>query len=174
MFETLSERSGRIVFLSRKLAGRRGATAIEVEDLIEALVIEDQGDFLAAASENTAPGAAIPVMETHQPFFTAETAAKIQRELAPLKLPKGERLPDSADMAISEAMKHLLEAAKQLSEEISHEPTTPSRVHMGYVEPLHLLVAALSDEKSEVAEVLKQAGLTQQQVSATIQRGDSF
>jgi hypothetical protein len=51
MFETFSERSRRIVFLSRKLAGRRGATPIEVEDLVDALVIEDQGDFLAAVSE---------------------------------------------------------------------------------------------------------------------------
>jgi hypothetical protein len=69
-------------------------------------------------------------------------------------------------MAISEAMKHLLEAAKQLSEEIRHEPTTPPRMHMGYVKPLHLLAAALSDEISEVAEVLKQAD------SATGERND--
>jgi ClpA/ClpB-like protein len=131
-------------------------------------------DFLKVSSEERAPGAAVPVMPKYQCFLTAGTAAKIRRGLEPLMLPKGERLPDSADMPISGALKHLLEAAKQLSEEICHEPATPSRMHMGYVEPLHILAAALSDETSESTEVLKQAGLTRQKVMATMERGDSF
>jgi hypothetical protein len=43
MFEPFSERARRVVFFSRKVAGRRGASAIEAEHLIEALILEDQG-----------------------------------------------------------------------------------------------------------------------------------
>ena len=45
MFEQYSERARRVVFLSRKVAGRRGAAEIGVEDLMESLVVEDQGDL---------------------------------------------------------------------------------------------------------------------------------
>lgn len=56
MFEEYSDRSRRIVFLSRKIAGQRGGTAIEVEDLAEALVIEDQGNFAKAFLQDSQPG----------------------------------------------------------------------------------------------------------------------
>jgi hypothetical protein len=45
MFDHFSDRSRRIVFFSRVLAGQRGAAAIEVQDLMEALVIEDQAEY---------------------------------------------------------------------------------------------------------------------------------
>lgn len=174
MFEAFSERSRRIVFLSRKTAGRRGASAIGVEDLIDALVVEDQGDFLKAASENAPLGAAVPVMPKYQPFFTAETTAEIRRGLEPLMLPEGERLPDSVDMPISDAMKHLLESAKELSEEMRHEPLSPSHIHTGHVEPLHLMAAALGDSTSAAADIAKRAGVTREAVIAAIKRGDSL
>jgi hypothetical protein len=55
MFEPFSERARRVVFFSRKVAGRRGASTIEAEHLIEALILEDQGDYAKLFPEVSAP-----------------------------------------------------------------------------------------------------------------------
>jgi hypothetical protein len=62
--------------------------------------------------------------------------------------------------------------AKDLSKELRGDPATPSRIQVGHVEPLHLLAAALSDEPSEVAKVLKQAGVSEEAVIAAIKSGE--
>jgi hypothetical protein len=180
MFEDFSERARRIVFLSRKLAGRRGAPAIEAADLIEALVVEDQGDFLRLFRED-ASGSVRP-MPQYRAFLSAETAAEIQQRLEPL-LPKANPFPDSVDMPISEALKELLATAIKLGEGLRGEPARPSRIQVehparpsriqvGHVEPLHLLAAALSDETSATAEVLKHAGIAKETVIAAIKTGE--
>jgi ATP-dependent Clp protease ATP-binding subunit ClpA len=182
MFEPFSERARRVVFFSRKVAGRRGASTIEAEHLIEALILEDQGDYAKLFPEVSAPGTAVPVMRTHRPFFagetaphrpffTAETAAKIQRGLEILMPANAQRLPDSADMPVSETGQRVMLGAKELSEELRHEPATPSRMQEAHVEPLHMLAAALSDDTSAVAEVLKQAGVTKEAVMTAIETG---
>src|SRR5215471_17726163 len=43
MFDNFSPRARQVVFIARFKAGERGATAIEVDDFIGALVLEDQG-----------------------------------------------------------------------------------------------------------------------------------
>jgi Clp amino terminal domain, pathogenicity island component len=169
MFEDFSERARRIIFLSRKMAGRRGASAIGVDDLIEALVVEDQGDFLKLFRED-ASGAVRP-MPQYRAFLSAETAAEIQQRLEPL-LPKANPSPDSVEMPVSDALEELLAAAIKLGEELRGEPAMPSRIQVGHVEPLHLLAAALSDETSATAEVLKQAGISNEAVIAAIKTGE--
>jgi hypothetical protein len=171
MFEAFSDRSRRIVFLSRKTAGRRGAAAIGVEDLIGALVVEDQGDFLKIFSENTTSGAPVAVMPQHRSFLAAATAAEIQSGLEPL-LRIAKPLPDSLDMPLSDDLKDVFAAAIKLSEQLRHEPATPTHIRMGHVEPLHLLAAALSDERSATAEVLQQAGIRKEAVVAGIQSSE--
>jgi hypothetical protein len=69
MFEQYSDRARRVVFLSRKVAGRRGAAEIGVEDVMESLVVEDQGDFAKVLSHEWAASAALQWMGKHQPFF---------------------------------------------------------------------------------------------------------
>jgi ATP-dependent Clp protease ATP-binding subunit ClpA len=167
MFETFSERARRIVFFSRRLAGRRGASAIEVEHLIEALILEDQADYAGVSPERSVPGTAVARIPAHLPFFTAEAAAEIQRGLEPLMLSEAKPLPESVDMPVSDAAQRVLMTAKELR----GEPLTPSRIQVGHVEPLHLLAAALSDETSEVAKVLKRAGVTQEAVITAIKSG---
>ena len=127
MFESFSERARRVVFYSRRLAGRRGASAIEAEHLIEALILEDQGDYARLLPEGRA-GTAVQGMRPHRPFFTAETAAKIQRGLEPLIPANAQGLPESVDMPVSETGQRVILGAKELSEELRHEPTTPSRM----------------------------------------------
>ena len=167
MFESFSERARRVVFYSRKVAGRRGASAIEAEHLIEALILEDQGDYEKLSPERSA-GTAAQRMRPHRPFFTAETAATIQRGLEALMPGNAQHLPDSADMPVSETGQRVMLGAKELSEELRHKPATPSRIQVGHVEPLHMLAVALSDDTSAVAEVLKQAGVTEEAVMAAI------
>jgi hypothetical protein len=183
MFEDFSERARRIVFFSRKVAGERGAFAIGVEDLMQALVLEDQAEYARVFPKSAVPGAARMALPAHRPFFTTEVAAEIQRGLEPL-LPNAAPVPDSTDMPLSEALKELFATAIKLSEELRGEPAMPSRIQVGHgrhgprqlppgdVEPLHLLTAALSDETSATAEVLQQAGIAKEAVIAAIKSGE--
>jgi hypothetical protein len=171
MFEDFSERARRVVFFSRKVAGERGAAAIGVEDLMQALVLEDQADYAKVFPESAVPGAARMALPAHRPFFTAEVAAELQRRLESL-LPKANPLPDSVDMPLSAALKELFASAIKLGEELRGEPAMPSRIQVGHVEPLHLLAAALSDDASVTAEVLRQAGIAKEAVIAAIKTGE--
>ncbi len=168
MFEQYSERAGRVVFLSRKIAGRRGVAEIGLEDLIESLVVEDQGDFAKVLSEGMATGLAAQWVAKHQPFFTVETAAAIHRGLEPMLASKDEALADSVDMPLTTAAKAVLEGAQKLSEDL-HQNSGIS-AHIG---PLHLVAATLADESSEVAIVLKQAGVGREAVIEAIRTGES-
>jgi ATP-dependent Clp protease ATP-binding subunit ClpA len=161
MFEDFSERARRLIFFSRKVAGERGAAASEVEDLMQALVLDDQADYAKVFPKSAVPGAARMELPTHRPFFTAEVAAEIQRKLEPL-LPNAGPVRDSLDMPVSPALVRILKAVKDRSKE-SHD---------GQVEPLHLLAEVLSDDASAVADVLKQAGVTQEAVAAAIESGE--
>jgi ATP-dependent Clp protease ATP-binding subunit ClpA len=168
MFEQYSDRARRVVFLSRKIAGRRGAAEIGVEDLIESLVVEDQGDFAKVFSEHMGADVAVQWTGKHQPFFTVETATAIHRGLEPMLASKGEALADSVDMPLSSATKAVLEGAQKLSEDL-HQNSGIS-AHIG---PLHLVAATLADESSEVAIVLKQAGVSREAAIAAIRTGES-
>jgi ATP-dependent Clp protease ATP-binding subunit ClpA len=172
MFEKYSDRARRVIFLSRKIAGQRGAAEIGVEDLMESLVVEDQGDFVKAFSREMAGGAAVQRIGKHQPFFGAEAAAAIHGGLEPLLASNGKPLPTSVDMPVSTDLKRVLERAKELSEEMRHQPDTPTHLHAGHVEPLHLLAAVLADETSEVAKIVKQAGVERAAVIAAIRSGE--
>jgi hypothetical protein len=183
MFEDFSERARRIVFFSRKVAGERGAAAIGVEDLTQALVLEDQADYAKVFPESAVPGTARMALPTHRPFFTTGIAAEIQRRLEPLMPSNAKPLPSSVDMPVSDALAELFATAIKLGEELRGEPARPSRIQMGrparpsriqvgHVEPLHLLAAALSDETSATAEVLKRAGITKEAVIAAIKTGE--
>ncbi len=166
MFEDFSERARRIVFFSRKQAGQRGAASIGVEDLVHAMILEDQAEYAKLFPEH-----ALPATSASRPFFTAEVAAEIRRGLEPLMPSSAEPLPDSADMPLSDAVQRLLMAAKELGKELCGELTT-ARMQVERVQPLHLLAAALSDDVSATAEVLRQAGVAKETVIAAIKNGE--
>ena len=163
MFENFSERARRIIFFSRRGAGQRGARAISVEDLIEAFVLEDQGDLAKTFSESMGyPADTAPVIADNRPFLTAETAAEILRRLAPL-LQNNEPIPDFVDMELSPALNHVLRSVTELGKGL----------HPREVEPLHLLAAALSAEPCAASDAVRQAGITQEAVAAAIAHGGS-
>jgi hypothetical protein len=168
MFEQYSDRARWVVFLSRKIAGRRGAAEIGVEDLIESLVVEDQGDFAKVFSEGMASGVQVQRMSEHQPFFTVETAAAIRGGLKPMLASEGEALADSVDMPLTSAAKAVLEGAQKLSEDLHQNSGIAA--HIG---PLHLVAATLADESSEIAKILKHAGVGREAVIAAIRSGQA-
>ena len=167
MFESFSDRARIIIFQTRRRAGERGASAIGVEDLIDALMVEDQDS--RAFSPGSARGTSVRPMPKHEAYFTAESAAMIRRGLEPLLPSQGKRLAISVDMSLSEKLQELLQAAIELRMELrdAMPPLAPTM----YVEPLHLLAAALSDTTSAVSEVLRQAGVEREAVIAAIRGG---
>jgi hypothetical protein len=74
MFDAFSVRARQIVFAARFKAGERGATTIEVDDVLLGLVLEDQGmlgeNLLSGLQEHVG----MPVNETssHIRVFTEE------------------------------------------------------------------------------------------------------
>lgn len=74
-------------------------------------------------------------------------------------------------MPVSETGQRVMLGAKELCEGLRHEAATPSRMQEAHVEPLYMLAAALSDDTSAVAEVLRQAGVTKEAVLTAIKTG---
>lgn len=98
MFDECSVHAKRVIFLSRLGAGRRGAEMIEVDDLLVALLLEDQNNMSEALGE-TGEASAVISLEAPQPFLSADLAAGLLEELQ--ALPRSHPIPDSTDMSIS-------------------------------------------------------------------------
>lgn len=139
-----------IIFLTRKDAGKRGATALESGDLLEAIINEDQGElakrFLGGVTRSG------PIREP-EPFFSAEVASQVLLGLHNI-LTQHEPLPDSVDMAMSSSLKCILNAATTLARELQHNQ----------VQPLHLVAAILAEENSGPAEILRKAGISREAI----------
>ena len=156
MFEYFSEKSRRVVFLTRMRAGRRGAASLEPVGLLDGLVREDQGEMAAMF-----PGAATssgPLQPPERPFFSQEKASQILSEIEHMLPPKAEPLADSVDMDYSPELAEIFAHAMALAKELHHDK----------VEPLHLVVTMFSDGSSGVGEILKRAGIKKEVVIAAI------
>jgi ATP-dependent Clp protease ATP-binding subunit ClpA len=149
MFERFSNRSKMVILLTRMDAGRRGATALEPGDLLEAIINEDQGELAKRFPGATRSG---PI-RAPEPFFSAEVASKALLRLHNI-LPQQEPVADSVDMTVSPSLQHILDAATTLGGELHHSQ----------VEPLHLLAAILAEESAGPAEILGEAGISKEAV----------
>ena len=150
LLENFSDRSKMLIFLTRKDAGRRGATALEPGDLLEAIINEDQGELAKRFAGAGTPSGPIRAPE---PFFLAEVASKTLLGLHNI-LPQQEPVADSVDMPMSPSLEHILNAATTLAEELNHSQ----------VQPLHLVAAILVEESSGPAEILRDAGISKEAV----------
>lgn len=157
MFEDFSERSLRVVFLTRMGAGRRGAASLEPVDLLDAVVREDQGEMAAKF-----PGAVTssgPLQPPERPFFSQEKASQILSAIEHVLPPKADPLADSVDMGCSPALGEVFAHATALAKELHHDK----------VQPLHLVAAMLPDGSTGIGEILKRAGIANEAVIAAIQ-----
>lgn len=158
VLQRFSDRAKQVLFLARIRAGQRGGQNLSVDDLVVALILEDQGRFSEALSApgSGKPNAALPM---HKPFLDATLADNIFGKIEALQK-KEPATPKSFDMPVSGELGSVFEDAVRLADE-SHEER---------VQPLHLLAAAAADQSSNAAELLREAGITKAQVMKSFQQ----
>ena len=150
LFGQFSERWKMVIFLTRMDAGRRGATALEPGDLLEAMINEDQGELAKRYVGHVTQSGSVSAPE---PFFSGEVASKALLRLH-TTLPQQGPVADSVDMTVSPNLQQILNAATTLAEELHHSQ----------VQPLHLVAAILAEESSEPAQILREAGISKDAV----------
>jgi ATP-dependent Clp protease ATP-binding subunit ClpA len=100
-----------------------------------------------------------PLQPPERPFFSQEKASQIRSAIEHVLPPKTEPLADSVDMGCSPALTEVFAHATALAKELHHDK----------VRPLHLVAGMISDESSEVGEILKREGIAKEAVIAAIQ-----
>jgi len=145
-----------IVFLTRMNAGKRGSSTLEVAHLLDAIVREDQGElptiFQGAV---TASG---PLRPPDQSFFSAGAAKQILSDIDRSLPPQAEPIADSMDLECSSGLTEVLACATALAKELQHDR----------VEPLHLVAAMFSAERSKITDILRGVGISRELVIAAI------
>lgn len=158
MFDQFSLRAKRVIFLSRLGAGRRGAPTIEVDDLLAALLIEDQNKGSEAFGE-TGEAGTIVGEKPHLPFLPADLATGLLEALQ--ALPRSQPIPDSTDMSISAELGTVLTLAIELREKLKSQEVTP----------MHLLAVLLANADRRLQR-LRDAGITEEKVLRAIRSED--
>jgi ATP-dependent Clp protease ATP-binding subunit ClpA len=162
VFDEFSERARRVVFLSRAVAGRQEAKAIDVEHLAMALIFEDQNEFARVMQlpEDTL----FPTSNFHKArkLLAPEQAEQVLAKLAWPPEPSASRPDFTTDMPLSGGAGDVLAAALAMVME----------KHLT-VEPMHLLLAVL-EQGGEIAETFKQSGVTVESVRAVMDSGEYF
>lgn len=164
LVETLSRRAKRLLLEALLTAKERGADSIDVNDLVVALITEDQNpDSLELNVQHPAvkrflereprpPGVLFPreCWIPREPFFAPEVAADL---LAKLKEILARSNPRTDGMRTSPEFERAFDVAEQLRNEF----------HQNEVQPLYVLAAALR-EPCEATRMLQAAGITEEKV----------
>jgi ATP-dependent Clp protease ATP-binding subunit ClpA len=158
MFENFSVRAKSVIFGTRIKAGRRGAEFIDVGDLLFAIVLEDQ-DMTRELTGHEGDGqiGRMQGWEPHTPFFSKSSASDLLAGLETL-LPRSSPIPNSRDMPISAELRRVFESAEGGLRELHHKQ----------VEPLHLLAAALELPSRPEVDLLRRAGINEEDVRAKL------
>ncbi|PYX86018.1 MAG: hypothetical protein DMG70_01705 [Acidobacteria bacterium] len=153
MFDWYSERARRVIFFARLESGARGAEMIDLDDLITALIMEDQNRTSDALLQLRGGGIPVyPGSTRHQPFLPADVATILLEKIQGA-MPRSSSIPTSADMGISSVLRQTLAAASDLRERLQSEQVTP----------LHLLAVVLAGSHPGV-QMLRDAGITEEKV----------
>ncbi|HEY1240975.1 MAG TPA: Clp protease N-terminal domain-containing protein [Bryobacteraceae bacterium] len=155
MFERYSQRARILIFLALDVARKRGGDYIELEDLLEAIIREDRGEFPSIFAEAIHSGSfATPAAAG----FFPETAAQALLSALDTR-PRGSQIR-SGDMPLSRAVKNALARAA--------ENTGDGKISV--IEPLHLLEAIVEDRESRLAQLLRDNSITRQRVAVALGR----
>ena len=134
------------------MAVMRGAEAIELDDLLEALIREDQGEAAAILSKRHRSISLVTEQgDAPVPFFSKDEA---QTLLAALAKPGLAIQDTSVNMPLAESVKGALIAALALADKRATK----------VVEPLHLLAVIVEDRESPLAKLLRGSGITRQRI----------
>lgn len=158
MLDNYSLRAKEIIFGTRLRAGRRGADAMDVGDLLSAIMLEDQNMTRELfCHEGEGQIGRVAGLESHTPFFSASSASDLLASLEALHS-RSNPIPDSTDMTITADLRRIFQSAESHQQEFHHKQ----------VEPLHLLVAVLELSSRPEVDVLKRAGITGESVRAKL------
>ena len=151
MLDAFSICARRVIFAARFKAGERGASSIDVEDLLLGLVLEDQGTL----GESLFPGQDIFPNEapSHVPLFPQDVAQSLATRIT-AQFPQATPIDLSTEIPLSPTAERAFDSAKTLQAQSLHSE----------IEPLHLLAAILKEESSPCAKLLQELDVTLQQV----------
>src|SRR5581483_6174488 len=159
MLDKYSVRARHVIFIARLVAGQRGAKAIGVDDLIMAFLLEDQGD-----ANNILSGilSGIPEFrrlkfENHPRFFDSNLAVDLLTKMQGL-LSRKTPISTAIDLPFSRRAATMMRVARSFADNSLKKQ----------VEPLHLLAAATQDRSSQIAQILRETGITQERVLSAI------
>lgn len=154
MLDNYSLRAKQVIFGTRLKAGRRGADALDVGDLLSAITLEDQNMTreLMCHDGDVRIGR-VAGLEPHTPFFAASLASNLLVGLESLLL-RATPIPDSTDMTITADLRRIFQSAEIHQQEFHHKQ----------VEPLHLLLAVLELASRPEVDLLRRAGITEESV----------
>jgi len=144
-----------VLFLARLESGARGAESIDLDDLLAALVIEDQNEIPSTLGRLLGPGTLMPVPQ-HQPFLPAEVANKLFEGVHE-SLHPSQGIPHSVDMPLSSSLREAFDAANELAKTLESTEVTP----------LHLLAVLMRGSHPRV-RILPDLGITDEEVLKAI------
>lgn len=137
---------------------------VDLQHLLEAIVIEDQGAqelskvFGFDPTEKKIQGHTFD--STSAPFFAADVASELLTKIRSV-YSYSEPTPTSEDMALSHELAHALTIGAELKQKTNSEK----------IGPLHLLAAALGEKSSKATNIFFDAGITQELVLEAIRDG---
>ena len=183
-FGNLSERAGMVILTAIREAQQRGTNTMDVNDLIVALIIEDQEPHAALLFGEIAPGFPDLVpgemrrhtsVTEHKPFLSPRIAIGVLVKMNGI-LPRSNSLPSTTELQTSDALDRVLNAARELPAQLNqgdvlvrNSGINPPGMYQAVV-PLDLLAAALR-EPCEGTKLLQAAGVTEEKVLQTIRAG---
>lgn len=154
MFDNFSPRARQVVFVARFKAGERGATAIDVDDFIDALILEDQGMLESVFSKfYEGQGTAVNNAPSHLSFFSSDIAQNLLSNLG-RSLPRSQPISLTTEIPLSPPLETAFNSAKSFQTRFRHQQ----------IEPLHLLAAILKEASSQGVKLLQSSGVTQEKV----------
>jgi ATP-dependent Clp protease ATP-binding subunit ClpA len=150
-----SQRARQVLFLARREAQARGAEVIEPEDVLVALVTEDQGKLQEELSRYPMASASLAHFDLrpHRPLLPEHLANNLLEGLDLLR-PRSRPLAPGKDQPLAGGVKRALAVADRLRDELRRKE----------MEPLHLLAAILEDTSARGAQVFLQNGITAEKV----------
>ena len=160
MLDAFSMRSRQVMFVARLKAGERGARMIEVEDLLAALVLEDQGMSEKIFSNSLGLGdgdALVSKVPSHLPFFPPEIAEHLLSRIKDM-MPQSDPVGLTDEIPVSAALGSLFDSANQI-----HAQFQGSQIG-----PLLLLAAIATQPSTESTELLSECGITPESVFAKL------
>jgi ATP-dependent Clp protease ATP-binding subunit ClpC len=154
MFDNFSPRARQVVFVARFKAGERGATAIEVDDFIDALILEDQGTLESIFSEfYEGQGTVVNSAPSHISFISSDIAQDLLSNLV-RNLPRSQPVSLTTEIPLSPSLETAFNSARSLQTRFRHQQ----------IDPLHLLAAILKEASSRGVKLLQGSGITQEKV----------